>query len=375
MNDPANPAAWLIPKPSENRPVVAAVGGDGIGPEIVSAALTCCRAADAPIDIVEPLAEAAPLVQGAPLSESLQATLSGADAILFGAADSGPSGRHISILRYLRWGVDTYVNLRPAVRLLASAPGEAARADANLVIVRELSEGLYPGREGDLAEFQRRWPEFRDALGRPIPDSGRFALRIVTEQGARRIARYAARLAAWRKQRGYSAGHVTVVAKSNVLRQSEGMFVSICREEIEQLGGVEHSMVLVDEAARRLVACPETFDVIVTSNLFGDILSDVAAELMGGMPLAPSAGLGDGPAYFESCHGSAPDIVGQDRANPAATILSSAMMLAYLGFAEHAERLVSATVATIDAGCKTPDLGGSATTTSFTDEVCARLTA
>lgn len=370
-----NPETWLVPvtQRARERARVVALGGDGIGPEIVAAAVTCLRATGAPIDIEEPVHGEASIRAGgvafpAPLRESLHA----ADAILFGAVDTGPTGRSREILRYIRWEMGIYANLRPAVELPGiGTPGARGRRD--LIIVRELSEGMYPGCEGDTADLGAHWPELRDALKRPVPPAGRFALHFVTEEATRRIARYAARLALHRKERGVGRGHVSIVCKDNVLKHSDGWFHALCAEELGQVPGLTYDHVLVDEAARRLVACPEVFDVIVTSNLYGDILSDVAAEIMGGMPMAPSAGLGDGCAYFESCHGSALDIAGRDLANPSATILSAALMLAYLGQEDASRKLVDATLATIASGCKTRDLGGTATTSSFAEAVCQRL--
>ena len=143
--------------------------------------------------------------------------------------------------------------------------------------------------------------------------------------------------------------------------------------EINQVPGLTCDHLYVDEAARRLVSRPESFDVIVTSNLFGDILSDVAAEAMGGMPISPSAGIGERIAYFEPVHGSAPDIAGTGKANPAGAILSAAMLLSYLGHGAQAGRLMTAVTSTLGRGCFTPDLGGTETTTSFTDSVLTHL--
>jgi isocitrate/isopropylmalate dehydrogenase len=368
-----HPSSWLVPAASRpERPRVVAVGGDGIGPEIVKAAVACLRAVGAELEIREPLhGEPAERELGTAFPDDLKRELAEADAILFGAVDTGPKGHCRGILRHIRWGMDTYANLRPAVKL-PGLPSGTATKPTNLVIVRELSEGLYPGREGDIAELGRRWPEQQDSMGRRLPADGRFAIRVVTEQATRRIARVAGRLAAHRKATGAGRGVVAVVTKSNVLRHTDGWFHALCVEELERLG-VAHEEIYVDEAARRLVAVPDTFDVIVTSNLFGDILSDVASEIMGGMPMAPSAGLGDGVAYFESCHGSAPDIAGKGLANPSATILSAGMMLAYLGQDAAAGRLVEAVLATIGDGTRTRDLGGSASTAAFTEAVCRRL--
>lgn len=372
------PDMWLLPAPTDRqrsaRPRVVAVGGDGIGPEIVAAAVSCLRATGAPLDIVEPAhGEHSLRQEGAAFPERLRTELDSADAILFGAVDTGPRGHCRPILRYIRFGLSTYANIRPAA-LLPALPSITGGAGANLVIVRELTEGAYPGCEAGLAELGQRWPELRDALGRPLPAEGRFSLTVVTEAATLRIARYAAALALHRQRLGVGRGHVTIVTKANVLRQSDGLFRDLCEQEISKVDGITCDHVYVDEAARRLVASPATFDVIVTTNLYGDILSDVAAEIMGGMPMAPSAGIGDGHAYFESCHGSAPDIAGQDIANPAATILSAAMLLSYLGFAAHARRLMQGLLGTIAAGCATADLGGDATTSGFAAEVCRRST-
>jgi isocitrate/isopropylmalate dehydrogenase len=365
---------WMAPRaPLSRTPRVVALGGDGIGPEVVAAALACVRASGARLEISEPLHGEAAVRAGQPaFPDALEEELEQADGVLFGAVDT-ERGQSKAILLHLRFGLDTYANLRPA-QSLPGIPAVTGGGRADLVIVRELSEGLYPGREGELADLARALPLYRDPLGRALPESGRFAIRVVTEAATRRVARYAARLAAHRKQRGAGPGRVTVVTKANVFRQSDGLFLEVCRDEIAKLG-LEHDHLYVDEAARRLVVMPETFDVVVTSNLFGDILSDVASEVMGGMPMAPSASVGDGHAYFESCHGSAPDLAGKDLANPSATILSAAMMLSWLGQEAEAERLVGAVLAAIAAGDRTRDLGGSLSCSGFTQAVCRRISA
>jgi isocitrate/isopropylmalate dehydrogenase len=244
------------------------------------------------------------------------------------------------VFRFLRWGLDTYANLRPTLSL----PGVDAITGGgrtNLVIVRELTEGAYPPREGDLAELHRRWPEYRDLFGRELPREGKFSLSVTTEDATRRLARYAARLAAHRRALGVSPGHLTIVTKANVLKQTDGLFKEIAESE-GRAAGVSIDHLYVDEAARRLVAVPHELDVIVTNNLFGDILSDVACEAMGGLPVAPSASIGDGCAYFEPVHGSAPDIAGKGIADPSGAMLSGAMLLAYLGFEAEARRLFGA---------------------------------
>jgi isocitrate/isopropylmalate dehydrogenase len=351
------------------RAKVVALGGDGIGPEVVAAALRCVRALDLPIDIAEPLHGSAAVAAGEdPFSPEVRDMCEQADAVLFGACERVS----IPILHFLRFDLDSYANLRPARSIPDIGVGSRDRF-VDLVVVRELTEGLYPGREGELSELSRRWPEFRDRLDRPLPDHGYFAIGVVTEPATRRIGRYAADLAARRKAEGISAGKVTVVTKANVMPTAEGAFRRWCEEEIASVGGLEVDHLYIDEAARRAAACPETFDVVVSGNLFGDILSDVASEAGGGLPLAPSASVGERHAYFEPVHGSAPDIVGKGVANPVAAMVSAAMMLGYLGHLDAAERLEDAITASVKSGSRTADMGGDATTEQVTDAVCKHL--
>ncbi|HWM87007.1 MAG TPA: isocitrate/isopropylmalate family dehydrogenase [Kofleriaceae bacterium] len=364
---------WVLPGErgaAEAR--VVGIGGDGIGPEVVAAAIQCLKLAAPELSVEVPVQGAEAVARhGSAFPPELKEELARADAVLFGAVDT-ERGQARPILQFLRWGRVSYANLRPTATL-PGVPALTGKHGCNLVIVRELTEGLYPGREGELADLNAALPDYRDKLGRPLPAAGAFALRVVTEQASRRIGSYAARLAAHRKALGVSPGKVTVVTKQNVLPRTDGVFRAACDAEIAAVGGLQVEHLYVDEAARRMVAQLDSFDVVVTTNLFGDILSDVAAEAMGGLPLAPSAGVGEGWAYFESCHGSAPDLAGQDVANPAATILSAAMMLYYLGLPDPARRLVEATVSSIADGVRTRDLGGTAGTSAFAAEVCRRL--
>ncbi|HET6611279.1 MAG TPA: isocitrate/isopropylmalate family dehydrogenase [Kofleriaceae bacterium] len=367
---------WLSPRTqaaanNESPARVVVIGGDGVGPEVVAAAVHCLRALKAPLEIEEPAhGLAAERSEGSAFPDATRRAIDTADAVLFGACDTGPDGRAKPILHHLRFGRHAWANIRPACTLDAvpSKLGEGI----NMVIVRELSEGAYPGREGELSTLTERLPELRDRVGRPLPRDGKFAVTVTTAEAARRVGRYAATLARHRADRGYSPGKVTVVDKGNVLVESSRLFREQCEAEAHKAGvAVDH--VYVDEAARRLVAVPQSFDVIVTTNLFGDILSDISAEAMGGMPMAPSAAVGDSAAYFEPCHGSGPDIAGRSLANPTAAILSAAMMLAYLGHATLGDRLAAATLDTVRGGERTADLGGSLTTEAFADRVAARL--
>ncbi len=371
-----SPSGWLLPAghlpASARRPRVVALGGDGIGSEVVSAALSCLEALDAPIDVVTPPHGPETRARlGTPFPDALREELDRADAILFGAVDTGPEGS-ADILRYIRFSLDTYANIRPATSV-PHVPARTGGGATDLVIVRELTEGMYPGREGDLSELARLAPGLEDHLGYRLPGEGAFALRVVTEAASRRIARYARALASQRKANGVGRGRVTIVTKENVLRRSDGLFRAICEQELAADPALDIDHVYVDEAARRMVACPEQFDVVVTTNLFGDVLSDVSSEVMGGMPMAPSAGVGERVAYFEACHGSAPDIAGRGVANPAATLLSAAMMLTYLGRDDLGERLAAAVTDALAAGNKTPDLGGRASTDEVARAVRSRL--
>jgi isocitrate/isopropylmalate dehydrogenase len=370
----ARVAGWLLPEPTERaarRPKVVAIGGDGIGPDVVRVTVACLRAMKLPIEIVEPeYGAAAARAYGTPFPDSLREELDRSDAVLFGAIDTG-AGQCREILRHLRFGLDCFANVRPAANIEGVGGSIASGSGVNLVVVRELSEGMYPAREGDLSALGSRWPELCDALGRPLPRTGTFAIQVVTERACERVARYAANLAAQRKRLGIGRGHVTIVAKDNVLRQSDGLFRSVCSRVVEAAGGLTQDHLYVDDAARRIVACPETFDVILTTNLYGDILSDIASEIMGGIAMAPSAAIGSGHAYFEPCHGSAPDLAGRDQANPTATLLSAAMLLSYLGLEADAQRLHESVFSTIRSGFRTRDLGGTATTSSFASAVSA----
>ncbi len=375
MTPPVDPSAWVLPASSTSwkhgKPRVVLVGGDGVGPEVIDAAGACLAALRAGIDVRNARDAEDELKPGAGMPARLRDEIDGADATLFGAVDTS-IGRAVPVLRHLRFGLDTFANLRPAVSL-DGVPAITGKGKTNMVVVRELSEGMYPGREGDLSEMRRRWPELRDRAGREIPDGGKFAIRVITERASLRIARYAAQLAAHRKAAGFGPGKVTVVDKSNVLPQTDGLFRKCCDQIIAEVGGLTSEHVYIDEAARRMVAVPERHDVVVTTNLFGDILSDVSSEVLGGMPMAPSASIGDTNAYFEPCHGSAPDIAGTGKVNPVGTLLSVAMMLAYLREPEAGRTLAAVVLETIKSGCKTGDLGGDATCAVFTREVCQRL--
>src|SRR4051812_46457075 len=197
---------WMWPRsdpPSKRAPRIAALGGDGVGREVIAAAVAVLEASDAGVEIIQP-AHGPDTPGGFP--DEARRICDGADAVLFGAAERAS----LPVLLYLRFERATFANIRPVSALIDGDPA------IDLVIVRELSEGLYPGREGDLAELGIRWPELRDALGRPLPREGKFAIRVVTPQATARIATHAAALALYRQRRRGVLGKVTVVTKQNV---------------------------------------------------------------------------------------------------------------------------------------------------------------
>jgi isocitrate/isopropylmalate dehydrogenase len=298
-----------------------------------------------------------------------RAAIDTSDTTLFGST----SGKTTSIA-YLRWGKQTYANVRPARYLKGFRSPLAAPEGIDFVIVRENLEDLYLGLEGplhDLAPLGLRSRTMRAPLDTSAP--GLFAIKVITERNSRRVAEFACRLALERKQRG-APGKVTCSSKYNMLRQTDELFRRIVEETVAAHPELRYEQFIVDDFARRLVQSPRELDVVVMPNLYGDILSDAAAGVIGGLGLAPSGCYGDAYAYFESVHGTAPDIAGLGIINPTATMLSAAMLLKYLGFADAAQRFESAIAAVYAKGrFLTPDQGGRAKTTEFTEAVVDEL--
>jgi len=326
---------------------VVLIEGDGIGHEVVPAAVRVLEATGVPFQFVE--AEAGwDCFQrhGTALPDDTLALVRESDAALFGAVSS-PLHRvegYRSPIVALRRALDLYANLRPVF----SMPVSGSRAGIDLLIVRENSEGLYSGRErreGDTV----------------------IAERVITRRASARITRVACEQAMHRRR------HLTIVHKANVLRESDGLFREAAYQVAGEYADLTVAEMLVDTAALHLVTDPERFDVLVTTNLFGDILSDEAAGLVGGLGLAPSANVGDVQGVFEPVHGSAPDIAGRGIANPIATILAASLMLEHLREAAAAERVRVAAIETLRQGPRTPDLGGDAGTEDVTRAIVAKL--
>jgi len=348
---------------------IVALPGEGIGIEVVEATCELLEGAALPLKMLHPPQGAAAMKEhGTPIPEETKRAAREADGVLFGAA--GPSSS--AVVSWLRWEMEAYAGVRP-VRYYPGMHSPLAKPDGiDYVILRENSQDLYPGREGDLEALAAVMPDLADKTGRTIGHfgAGRFAVKVVTPAGVERIARFAVELARKRRARG-TTGKITCVTKSNVLPKSDGLFQQVS-ERVVREAGLQFEHFHVDDMARRLVRFPREMDVVLCMNLYGDILSDLAAETAGGLGLAPSGCFGDGWAYFESVHGSAPDIAGQGIANPTATILSAAMMLDHVGLPAESQRLQAAVGRVYrDRKTLTPDQGGSATTRAMAQAVLA----
>ncbi len=346
---------------------VVALPGEGIGVEVVDAACEIMTAASMPVKILTPSQVEAP---GSPVPEETRRACREADAVLFGAAGPATS----AIVGWLRWEMDAWAGVRPAKFYAGMRSPLADPEGLDFVVIRENSEGMYPGREGDLADLKHALPDLRDRFGRNLDryGEGRFAVKVATRAGAERVARFACELARKRKARGHP-GKVSCVTKSNVLPQTDGLFQRTVQETVGRYPDLTFEHFHVDDAARRLIRFPKAMDVVVAMNQYADILSDIAGEIAGGLGVAPSGNFGDdGWAYFESVHGSAPDIAGKGIANPTATILSTVLMLEHVGLADEAARLEAALARVYrDGKALTPDQGGTATTKQMAAAVLA----
>ena len=345
---------------------VVALGGEGIGPEVVDVTCDLLVKSGMPIEIVTP-PHGAPAIKshGHAMPDETKRSCEHADGVLFGAAGGPPTS---AVVGWLRWEQGTYASVRPVKHYPGASSPLAHPEGIDYVIVRELSEGLYPGREGELADLARAMPELADKFGRRIGDygAGRFAAKVVTRAGVERAARFACELARSRKARG-APGKLTCITKSNVMPKADGLFQQVVAEvAAREYPDVTHEHFYVDDGARRLVRFPRQMDVVLTMNLYGDILSDLGAETAGGLGMAPSGCYREGWAYFESVHGSAPDIAGRGIANPTGAILSAVMMLQHMKLESEAQRL-DAAVARVyrDAKALTADQGGKASTTEL----------
>jgi len=350
---------------------VVVIEGEDAAPEAMRPSLQVIDKLGLDIEWVHPAVGATGIEQtGSAFPDEAREAIDAADATLFGATN----GLSALALFYLRWGKQTYANVRPTRFLAGASSPLASPQGIDFVIVRENLEDMYLGVEGDLCDLAPLGLQSFTAQC-PIVDlaPGAYAIKAITERGSDRVARFAFELARRRKALGFP-GRVLCAAKYNMLMRSDGLFRDRVRKVGTEYPDIELQTYIVDDFARRLVAEPHSLDVVVLPNLYGDILSDAAAGLVGGLGVAASGCYGDDYAYFESVHGSAPDIAGKNVINPTATLASAAMLLDYLGFAAAGARLDAAVAAVYADGSRlTPDQGGNSTTTEFCEAVARRL--
>ena len=319
---------------------IAVIEGDGIGQEVIPAAVEVLESLDLGLEFVAGDAgDAVKEATGEALPQETYDLAGESDATLFGAAGETAA----DVILPLRDAVDSFVNIRPA----KAYPGvDAVRPETDLVFLRENTEGVYSGHEDDLS------------------DDMSTLTRVVTTTASEKLAEFACEYV---DDEGFS-----VVHKANVMRKTDGRFrdavVGVADEH-----GVATNEVLMDAFATRVCLDPTQFDTIVCPNLAGDVLSDLAAGLVGGLGLLPSANIGDDNALFEPVHGTAPDIAGEGVANPLATVLSAAMLLDHLGYSEESERVETAVETVLAEGPRTADLGGDANRKAVTQAVINEL--
>jgi len=327
---------------------IATIPGDGIGPEVTRAGVSVLRKLETVEDISFEFKELYAgdeykAKTGVALPPETLDEVRKSDAALFAAV--GETAKEVILP--LRQKLDLYVNLRPT-KVYPRVP--AVKENLDIVIVRENTEGLYK------------------MVGDRGPDYG-FNVRIITRKASERIARYA-----FEYSRKEGRKQVTCVHKANVLDKTCTIFQEACRSVAKEYSDIKYNEQLVDACAMRMVLNPEYFDVIVTTNMFGDILSDEAAGLVGGLGLAPSGNIGEKYAIYEPVHGSAPDIAGKGIANPIATILSAGLMLGWFG-ENKAEKMIEDAVmkVLVEGKTLTPDLGGSASTKELAAAIASKI--
>ncbi|TMO64979.1 isocitrate dehydrogenase [Pseudoalteromonas aurantia] len=333
------------------KQTITVIKGDGIGPSIIDSAIEILNAAGCDFDYEFVDAGLAALEKtGALLPKETLEVIEKNKITLKGPLTTPVGEGFTSINVTLRKQFGLYANVRP----VKSFEGTKARYDdIDIITVRENTQGMYSG------------------LGQVISEDGNEAeaMSKITREGAEKIVTFAYELA---QREGRKK--VTAVHKANILKSTSGLFLKVAREVGERYPDIESAEMIVDATCMKLVMTPEEFDVIVTTNLFGDILSDLCAGLVGGLGMAPGANIGENAAIFEAVHGSAPDIAGKNLANPTSVILASIQMLEYLQMGDTAERIRNAVAEVIRTGDRTTrDLGGNSGTTDFTQAVIDRL--
>ncbi len=328
---------------------ITLIPGDGIGPEISKAVREVIAAAG--VDVSWTIINAGAGVmeeQGTPLPEEVLEAIKEDKVALKGPITTPVGSGFRSVNVAIRQKLDLYVNLRPA-KILPGAPTEFEGLD--VVIFRENTEGLYAGIEHN------------------VGDCAAESIKIITRKASEKIVR-----AAFEYAKENDRQQVTAVHKANILKLSDGLFKEVAEEVAKDYPEIDYNDKIVDNMCMQLVQYPEDYDVLVMPNLYGDIVSDLCAGLIGGLGVTPGANLGDDLAVFEAVHGSAPDIAGEDKANPMALLLSAILMLKHIDEAEAAEKIENSIVKVLtDGEVLTADLGGDATTTEITAEIIENL--
>lgn len=325
--------------------VVTLLPGDGIGPEITAAVKKIIAATGVRIDWEEHLAGKLAVEKfGDPLPQAVLDSILKNKIALKGPLTTEVGKGFKSVNVQLRKTLNLYANLRP----VKSIPGTRARySNVDIVVVRENTESLYAGIENEIAPGVIQ------------------ASKIITRDASLRIARFAFEYARQHQRKKVSAIH-----KANIMKLADGLFLKCCQEVAKEYPDIEYNEVIVDNCCMQLVMNPLQFDVMVLENLYGDIVSDLCAGLVGGLGVVPGANIGTEASVFEAVHGSAPDIAGKGVANPTAMLLSAVMMLERLGEHNAAERIMNAVYRVLGEGkIITPDLGGNATTMQYADEI------
>ena len=327
---------------------VTLIKGDGIGPEITDSVMKIINAAGVAIDWDVQTAGADLIeTEGTPLPQRVLDSVK-QNKIALKSPVTTPIGKGFrSVNVQLRKELDLYANLRPCYNL----PNVKTRYDkVDIVVVRENTEDLYAGIE------------------RQVDEDTAESIKIITRKASERIAKFAFDYAIKNNRK-----EVCVVTKANICKLSDGLFLECARKIAQQYPQIKFREILVDNCCMQLVQNPNQFDVLLLPNLYGDIVSDLCAGLIGGLGIAQGANIGENYAVFEPVHGSAPDIAGQDKANPTAMLMSAIEMLNYIGENEAGTRIRLALFDTLDAGIKTVDLGGNASCTEFTQAIVDRL--
>ena len=324
---------------------VTLIPGDGVGPEVMTAALTVIEATGVALDWDRQAAGMNGFRRfGTPVPDALIESLKRTRVALKGPLETRVAEGWRSINVHLRRTFDLYANLRPT---MSFAGVHTPFRNVNLIVVRENTEDLYSGIEHEVA------PGVVESI------------KVITARASRRIAKFAFEYARRHKRKS-----ITAIHKANIMKLSDGLFLKCARAVARDFPEIKYQEQIVDAACMRLVTHPESFDVLLLENLYGDIVSDLCAGLVGGLGLVPGANYGDKGAIFEAVHGTAPDIAGKGVANPIAMILSSAMMLDYLGHRAAGDKIRAATGAVLRAGkVLTRDLGGTASTEEITGAI------